>query len=311
MSIFDLFKKKEDPSNERKIQKAKILILETILLAVDKFHENEYSKALRLLDEVLKLDPENQEYILHYYRSLSNYYLDNNAEAMKDIDITLEIKQTAEAYCHKGLLYNETKDYLSAIECFNKAETVDKNYEEIYEHRAKSKSKTKDNLGALADYSKAIELNSNNPSFFYERGFINFKLRKYDNAIEDLDKAIQIGLPDKSHIKMYQLFSFRGGFKKLNKDIQGAIDDFTQAIKLKPESTSDYFERAESYFEINDYHKAIKDYDEIIKIEPENGKAYFLRSQAKAELDETYREDAVFDKIKSFQLGYDEDDEDS
>ena len=88
IGLFDFLKsEKSDKKQEPLLQdKSRLLVLETILHAVDKYHDGEYSKAILFFDEVLSIDPNNNEYVLFYYRGCSNYYLNNDREALNDIE---------------------------------------------------------------------------------------------------------------------------------------------------------------------------------------------------------------------------------
>jgi protein O-mannosyl-transferase len=76
-----------------------------------------------------------------------------------------------------------------------------------------------------------------------------------------------------------------------------AIDDFTSAIKIKPDFVKAYFERGLIYYELGTwkhiykegsiarfYRKAINDFTSVIEIEPNNSDAYFERGCAKYKL---------------------------
>ena len=314
MGLFDFFKsekidKKQEPLFQ---EKSRLLVLETILHAVDKYHEGEYSKAILFFDEVLSIDPSNNEYVLFYYRGCSNYYLDNNREALNDIEKAIEISETSEAYNQKGIILMEFEDNLQSMLCFDTAISLDKENVDAYESRAKLKSNLKDSNGAIQDYDKVIVLDPNNSLAYYRRGTENFTLGNYEEATKNLDKAIEIGLPSYSRIKLENLYSFRGSFKMLLRLYDLAIEDFSKVLELTPNSVSTYFDRAEAYYFLDNYKEAIKDLNEIIRLEPENGKAYFKRCEAKKELmdiNPNYKDEAVLDKIQAYKFGYDEDDD--
>ena len=63
-------------------------------------------------------------------------------------------------------------------------------------------------------------------------------------------------------------------------DYQGAINDFTTAIKLDSSYENAYFGRGDAKLNMKDYHGAVKDYTLIINRKPQNGKGYYKRGCA-------------------------------
>lgn len=314
MGLFNFLKSEKSEKKQEPLfqEKSRLLVLETILHAVDKYHEGEYSKAILFFDEVLSIDPNNNEYVLFYYRGCSNYYLDNDREALIDIEKAIAISETSEAYNQKGVILMQLEDNLQSMICFDTAISLDKENVEAYESRAKLKSKLKDSDGAIQDYNKVIELDPSNSVAYFHRGTENFSLGNYEEAIKNLDKTIELGLPSYSRIKPESVYSFRGSFKMLLRLYDLAIEDFSKVLEINPNSVSTYFDRAEANYFLENYLEAIKDLDEIIRLEPENGKAYFKRCEAKKELMDSnpdYGDEAVLDKLKAYKFGYDEDDD--
>ncbi len=62
--------------------------------------------------------------------------------------------------------------------------------------------------------------------------------------------------------------------KQKNNDFNGAIFDFTKAIKIDPENDLAYYYRGLSKFYLQDYNGAINDCNEAIKINPKDGNVY-------------------------------------
>lgn len=63
-------------------------------------------------------------------------------------------------------------------------------------------------------------------------------------------------------------------------DHDGAIADYTAAIKLKPDFADSYFNRGFAYEDKQDYDSAIADYTALIKLSPDYAKAYYGRGRA-------------------------------
>lgn len=74
----------------------------------------------------------------------------------------------------------------------------------------------------------------------------------------------------------------RGQFKRDNGDIQGALSDYSQAIKMNPNKAPLYNSRGRTYFESNQTDLAIQDYSKGIELDPEMAELYVNRGAAYA-----------------------------
>jgi tetratricopeptide (TPR) repeat protein len=65
----------------------------------------------------------------------------------------------------------------------------------------------------------------------------------------------------------------KGNCKKLLNDYQGAISDFTKAIKYNPNFAEAYYRRGSTKILLNDNEGALSDYDKAVELNPELAKA--------------------------------------
>ena len=90
----------------------------------------------------------------------------------------------------------------------------------------------------------------------------------------------------------------RGNVKYYLEDYQGAIEDYTQAIRLKPDLAEAYYNRGLAKSDLGDKQGAIADFNEAIRLKPDYANAYNNRGLAKSDLGdkqgaiEDYREAA-------------------
>jgi tetratricopeptide (TPR) repeat protein len=68
------------------------------------------------------------------------------------------------------------------------------------------------------------------------------------------------------------------GDDRFSTDIKGAIEAYTQAIKLAPKEVNYYYSRARSYAANNDKVRALADYNQIIQLQPDSADAYGSRA---------------------------------
>ena len=79
--------------------------------------------------------------------------------------------------------------------------------------------------------------------------------------------------------KLAEIFNDRGVAYRLKGDIDRAIQDYSQAVKLNPKSAATYNNRGVAYDRKGEYDRAITDFDQAIRLKPLH-EAYFNRGNA-------------------------------
>jgi tetratricopeptide (TPR) repeat protein len=156
----------------------------------------------------------------------------------------------------------------------------------FYVNRAVAKWYLKDWAGRVSDYEKAVALDPNNQEY---KGKLS--TAKYDLS---LDKE------EKSHPKAYALF--QSGLKKhMAKDYQGAITDFTEAIKADPQFAQAYNSRGKARGWLDDNQGWMEDETRAIAIDPTNAAFYESRAIAKYYLKDWAGQVLDYDKAVSLE----------
>lgn len=88
--------------------------------------------------------------------------------------------------------------------------------------------------------------------------------------------------------------------KYQNKDVAGALADYSRAIQVNPNSEEAFYERGRIYNEQKKYLEAIHDFTKVVTINPKHHRAYYLRGYTQF-LTGKYR-DAVSDFNFSIEL---------
>jgi len=115
---------------------------------------------------------------------------------------------------------------------------------------------------------------------FFILGNRKYERGDFQGAIADYTQAIRI---DPNYADAYYN---RGKAKSELKDYQGAIADYTQAIRINPNDAAAYNNRGIAKDELKDYQGAIADYTQAIRIDPNFALAYYNRGNAKIELED-------------------------
>jgi tetratricopeptide (TPR) repeat protein/S1-C subfamily serine protease len=130
---------------------------------------------------------------------------------------------------------------------------------------------------ALAAIDKAIQLQPNNPNLYNEKYGALSGLKRYKEAAAAINKAIELS-------PRAAFYNNRGNVRDDLGDKPGAIDDYTQAIKINPNYAQAYYNRGIVRYDLGDKPGAIDDYTQAIKINPNYALAYNNRGNVRYDL---------------------------
>jgi tetratricopeptide (TPR) repeat protein len=101
-------------------------------------------------------------------------------------------------------------------------------------------------------------------------------------------------------IGLYTAYNNRGNARTALGDKKGAITDYNQAIKLKPDFADAYGNRGNARATLGDQKGAIADYDQAIKLKPNLAEAYYNRGVVRTALGD--QKGAITDYQKAADL---------
>ena len=119
---------------------------------------------------------------------------------------------------------------------------------------------------------------SDSATDYFNQGKAKYDLGQYEAAIDDYDNAIRL---KPAHLNAYYE---RGLAKYILGQYEAAIDDYDNAIRLKPAHLNAYYERGLAKYILGQYEAAIDDYDNAIRLKPAHLNAYYSRALAKCNL---------------------------
>lgn len=182
-----------------------------------------------------------------------------------------EISQT------KAFLAKE--NYAEAIKEADKILAV-KDLAEVYNLRGVALLSTKQPEKALQDFNKAIKLGGENLSYkyFYNRGNTFLQLGKPEDAWQDYEKAAEL---DSTVFEIY--WNKANALAQLNRHNE-AQADFGKAISLNPNNYTLYLQRGVSLVAVRKYAEAQTDFGKTIELEPNLAQAYYLWAVAEMNL---------------------------
>ena len=123
-------------------------------------------------------------------------------------------------------------------------------------------------------------------SGYHGLGVQNLNLAIPSNYLKTLltQSGIVKPLSEQNQSISAKIYFYRGNDKYESGDYKGAIADYTQAIRLKPDYVEAYCNRGAAKDNLGQHLAAIADYDTAIRLKPDYVKAYYNRGDAKDDL---------------------------
>lgn len=233
--------------------------------AKKKTKSKNYQGALDDINTILSIEPNNIDAYME--RSTIKGKLNDSKGSKEDLDtagvLIKKLDRGLKAH-HKGLSKFDESDYKGAIKHFNDAISNGIDLGQTYHLRGLSKKYIEDFRGALIDLSKVIDSFPEYGEIFevyYIRGKIRYhKLDDIDGALEDFNEAINI------NPKADNVYISRANLKNSIDDVEGTMSDYNNAIELNPKKAQTFFSRALLYMSLESYSEAITDLDAALKL---------------------------------------------
>ena len=140
-----------------------------------------------------------------------------------------------------------------------------------------------------------IEENPKNGDAFYNRACLYISKGDLNRALKDYTEAIRINSENAD------AYYNRGMARVKMKKYHMAVQDFQKVITLKPAFQDAYCNRGNAYYMLGKYDLAVQDYTRALKIDPADGDVYFNRGLAHLALEQ--KDEALSDFKKALQLG--------
>jgi tetratricopeptide (TPR) repeat protein len=190
-----------------------------------------------------------------------------------------------------------------ALEYYNQAVERDQRNPDLFNDRGSTFSVLGDLDKALADFDKAISLKSDYALGHANRAWVLAAKNKHEEAVAEYDMAIKLdpSVPERFNDRGYFLlrtgqydraiakpgFSMalenRGWAYWLKGDLDKALADFDEAVRLNPDDLNVLTDRSAILDDKGDYDRAIADLDKVLAKQPDNGRALNGRAWAHAQ----------------------------
>jgi tetratricopeptide (TPR) repeat protein len=182
-------------------------------------------------------------------------------------------------YTHNCLINLNSHQEQQAKEDCSKALSVNPNNAQAYLFRGLAAYRMGLFEEAIADYNQVIKAKPYQMEAYYNRGLVYTALGDNLTAIEDFNQAL--GKIDLNQSQQLATIYNDRGIAYLNlKNLEQAIRDFHQAIRLDPDNSFFYYNRAFAEQQKGNYQQAIVGFSEALALKPHQADCYLHRGLA-------------------------------
>ncbi|MEQ9426294.1 MAG: hypothetical protein RJQ09_17850 [Cyclobacteriaceae bacterium] len=168
-------------------------------------------------------------------------------------------------YFERGkILLEDYEDFTAAITDFTEAILLDETYEDAYYHRSLAWEKLGEVNKSIADYDTVLIYNPENIYALSKRGVIKLEEANYIGAIQDFSETIKL---DSTHSTAWYN---RALAKSYYGDTTGALSDYAMAVQVDEEDFQAYINRALINLELNEIQLAVNDYSAALEVDESN-----------------------------------------
>ena len=196
-----------------------------------------------------------QKEIKYYYDKTDAFFeLGRHKEALNCADKAISLDEKYyKSYYFKGSLLKDIKNYDEAIECFDKAIEINNQDFNSYYNKALILFELKKYNESIKVIDLSLKIDNKNSNVYYYKGLCLYNLKKYEEAIKEFDETVKI---DNQHNKAYY---YKGLSLYYKKKYLEAVQEFDEAIKIKAHNNP-YYYKGLSLFELKKYDEALESF---------------------------------------------------
>lgn len=240
--------------------------------------------ALSDLSQAIALDP--QDASAYSSRGRIHWLLGDPLAALRDYTAALERDpQNPQLYLNRGQLHAEREDWPAACEDFSQVlqwaarPGIPRGPELLVNahlRRGMARQRLGDWQGALADFDQALQGDPQSGLAYFHRGQVRAALGDGLGAIQDYHQALALGVA----VAEADIRRDLARAQIQTGDLQAALEQLNEAVRLQPERRDLRQERAELCRQLGRWPEAIADYDEVLRQDPQDWTAWLGRGMA-------------------------------
>ena len=229
--------------------------------------------------EAIRLDPNNAE--SYRLRSQVFFSQDETDKAIADLTEAIRLEpDNALSYSNRGWLWHTQDEFDQAIADLKDAIKLDPSDPRTYLRRANVLVSHGDLGRALLDAQTADELDSRLVSNRRMEDLVKYVWRVTNQKLLDRNDD------NRDDAKFASACRDRGIALSALEDLENALDDLSEAIRLEPSSSIAYAVRGQIWVKKQEWDSAIDDFDAALRLNPDDTRTWNARGTAQAERQE-------------------------
>ena len=247
--------------------------------------ENESEKALRLLNEIETIEPENLD--IHYIRGTIYSQLQSSEKAIEEYNKAIKIGDEGldDIYSNIAFEYENLGRNDKAIEYFQKALEINPDNDSYLFDLASNMDIEQRHAECIDFLEKFIQKHPYSTNAWFNLGMTFIRLELFEKAIDALDYALCI------NEELSMAYSCKAICYSSLKQSAKAIETLKEGLKCTMDKAQFLFLIAQEYEFLENYETAVIYYRDVIKTDPYFAKAYLDLG-------------ACYDKLEDFNSGH-------
>lgn len=173
---------------------------------------------------------------------------------------------------YKAIAELNLKRYDSAEEALSGLIEANPKFYEAITARAQLRIEKGDTVGALQDLDATLSVSKTQEYPYALQAQIYAEQQNWPRAIEAMNEVVRL-YPDRSDLYINRAF-----MKYKNDDYYGAMNDYNETIHIDPYNTAALFNRGLLRYEVMDLDGAAEDFSRVLDLDPKNFHALFNRA---------------------------------
>jgi serine/threonine-protein kinase len=251
-----------------------------------------YDGALADYNEAIRLDPASA--YAYNCRGLTWHQKGDIKQALADYDKALQLTPDyAGVYVNRAILYREQCILAQALDDINQAIKIEPDNADAYNARGTIYTDLQRTEDAIKDYDAAISIDPNCIEAYVNRGnAYNTAAEEHRTnpdaqkgllirAMSNFDQALKLSASGGNLLSVSNIAVVcvgRGNSYRLQGELDKAIADYTEAIKLNRKLGVAYIQRGKVYYDQGFMDKSLVDLNEAIWLNASDADAYDARS---------------------------------
>jgi tetratricopeptide (TPR) repeat protein len=175
-------------------------------------------------------------------------------------------KDLAVANYVRGQWFRTKRNYDKAVSAFDAAHAADPDNPDYVTFRGLASEEKGDDDHAMADYNLVLQTHPRDGRALFNRGTVYLRKAALQSALDDFNEALKF-VPNTSSLA-YLAHANRGRVLAMNRDFDGALADFAEALKIDPNALQAVTYRCVAYIAMGKFDDAIADCNAVIEKAP-------------------------------------------